>query len=844
MVAGWAAVTAFVLAAALACPATAQVVLTTSSLPGAVFGERYSARLEADGGTAPYRWAFGPGSGVQGLNLDAAGTLAGTPTACVDRQITIEVTDVRGQTASRAYEFHVVEPLVMRYPDTGFGEGTVEPVLSGGRAPFRYEVVDGSLPRGLQIDSSTGALSGVIEEDGLFAFIVEVKDADGRTASQSIAFEYAPFRIGPVLTTRYVRCDGRGSRCCLYLESWAPVPDFQFNVEGGELPPGLMLNGDGFLTGIPSQAGAFRASVRLTSPGGSNLGSVVIFVEHGPSIRTAELPAASMDVPYEARLVAAGILPPVTWSTGQGELPPGLSLEKDAIRGTPTSPGTYEFTVEAIDERLIATERRMSLTVESLAVTTGALPGAVPEMPYEQQLTAAGGPPAYRWSLQEGSLPPGLALGAAGVLKGSPSSIGNWRFVAQVADQAGHTASQELTLAVAARPTPLVFAQALPEAFAGVPYSGRILAGGNPPYAVSIASGALPDGMSLSADGVLSGTPAESGTYAFAIQATDAAAQWGAGVYTLSVLTAELAVAPDTLADAMVGQPYSQVLTVEGGKAPYQWSAVSGLPPGLTVDASTGELRGTPSLAGEFLFTVRVDDSEERVGARAFAMRVDAPALPDLIISAFEGKPSSQPLVGAALSATYPCDVAGRIDLTFVPDEGAGDPAVQFSTGRTAEFVIPAGETQAQFRPVPVRLQVGTVAGTVELAAGLTPVCAPGLATSGAVTRVAVPRSVPVVRAVRFEGSDVVVAGYTSARSVTSATFRYRLEGAEEQEVTLALEELFASWYKGPESGAFGGQFTLSVPLAAMGLSSPPASLTVVLANAEGAGEPFSVQTR
>ena len=69
-----------------------------------------------------------------------------------------------------------------------------------------------------------------------------------------------------------------------------------------------------------------------------------------------------------------------------------------------------------------------------------------------------------------------------------------------------------------------------------------------------------------------------------------------------------------TSPDATTGQAYSQTLAASGGTPPYsQWSTVSGsLPPGLTLTASTGAIRGTATTRGGYSFTVQVTDSATR----------------------------------------------------------------------------------------------------------------------------------------------------------------------------------------------------------------------------------------
>ena len=98
------------------------------------------------------------------------------------------------------------------------------------------------------------------------------------------------------------------------------------------------------------------------------------------------------------------------------------------ISGTPTTDGTYQFTVQVTDSvGGSATQAYTIMIGPVLAITTISLPDGVLGGTYSQQLAATNGTTPYAWSIASGALPGGLQLnGATGVISGTPTS--RWNF--------------------------------------------------------------------------------------------------------------------------------------------------------------------------------------------------------------------------------------------------------------------------------------------------------------------------------------------------------------------------------------------------------------------------------
>ena len=254
----------------------------------------------------------------------------------------------------------------------------------------------------------------------------------------------------------------------------------------------------------------------------------------------------------------------------------------------------------------------------TLQVTTTSLPAALPgSSGYDVQLTAAGGTAPYTWTLADGSLPPGFGLGQDGVITGATLEVYDvtTTFTVQVTDSGTpkQTATQQLTMT--AYGPPVDTTSALPDATVGTAYTAQATeSGGEPPFTWTLTAGQLPPGLKLSADGVVSGTPTQAGTFTFVLEFFDSESPPEAdglqATLTVNPAAPPLAVSTTSLPGGTAGTAYSQALSATGGTTPYTWSLASGtLPAGLALSAG-GTISGTPKTAGTSTFTVQVSDAE------------------------------------------------------------------------------------------------------------------------------------------------------------------------------------------------------------------------------------------
>ena len=160
--------------------------------------------------------------------------------------------------------------------------------------------------------------------------------------------------------------------------------------------------------------------------------------------------------------------------------------------------------------------------VPPLVVETNVLAVATVGSGFEAALVATGGQRPHTWQVAGGVLPPGLSLSSAGRISGIPQAAGQFAFSVRVSDGSGRSATA--SFAVTAVNALRVLTATLPEAEAGSAYQATLLAtGGTSPYRWAVVDGRLPDGLTLSSGGVVTGTPSGGSPTTVVVATTDAA---------------------------------------------------------------------------------------------------------------------------------------------------------------------------------------------------------------------------------------------------------------------------------------------------------------------------------
>src|SRR5271166_2541592 len=625
----------------------------------ALVGVPYSSVLVATGGNLPYTFLALPANSnynppvtglPPGLTVNSStGAITGTPTSAGPYLAEFEVYDAHNQYQRYAYcTYTVTNPVPLSVTcqavntgDVGVPFNSGPMTVTGGVAPYMFSIV-GTLPAGLMLNSSTGAVTGTPTAAGTFT--VKVTDAAGNSSTSCMITINGPMSVTCATTSTGDVGVPFNSGPMTVTGGTAP---YTFSIVG-TLPPGLTLNtSTGAVMGTPTASGTFM--VKVTDAVGNSSTSCMITINGPLSVTCSMINTGEVGVAFNSGpMMVTGGTTPYMFSI-VGTLPAGLMLNTStgAVMGTPTAAGTF---MVQVTDALGLTSTSCTIFINGpLSVTCAATNTGDVGVPFNSgPMTVTGGTAPYTFSIV-GGLPPGLMLDTStGAVTGTPTAAGT--FTVEVTDALGITSTScmitingplsvtcealntgdvtgtptasgtstvEVTDALGNSSTSCIITingslavtcAAVNTGTVGVPFdSGAMtVTGGTAPYTFSIGSGPLPAGLTLNTStGEVTGTPTAPG--AFTVQVTDSLG--GVGTACMIAINPPLSVTCAANNTGDVGVPFnSGPMTVTGGAAPYTFSIGSGtLPAGLTLNTSTGAITGTPTASGTF--TVQVTDA-------------------------------------------------------------------------------------------------------------------------------------------------------------------------------------------------------------------------------------------
>jgi hypothetical protein len=261
--------------------------------------------------------------------------------------------------------------------------------------------------------------------------------------------------------------------------------------------------------------------------------------------------------------------------------------------------------------------------LSSITLSPATLPNwTVNKSGLNQTITATGGTGPYTFAVSAGTVPTGLILSSPSVLSGTPTVASSFSFTITATDSLGATGSANYTVTI--NPAVTISTTSLVNWTVNRSgYNQTISATGGTGALAFSSTGTLPIGLTLSATGVLSGTPSSAGSFSFTLTATDTVGATGSKSYTV-VINPAVKITTTTLANWTVNRSgYSQTISATGGTGAKTFATSSGtLPSGLSLNTS-GVLAGTPSAAGTYNFTVTATDTVGATASQSYTVTIN-----------------------------------------------------------------------------------------------------------------------------------------------------------------------------------------------------------------------------
>jgi hypothetical protein len=634
-----------------------------------------------------------------GLSLSSAGVLSGTPTQTGSFPIVVVATDANGCTGTGAPYTLVIGCQTITVTNPGVTTGTAGTVFSQtftqtgaiGGATF---TTASPLPAGLTL-SAGGLLSGTPTQTGSFPIVVTVTDGNGCTGTG--ATYTLVIGCQTITVTNPVTNSGTaGTPFSQTFTQSGAIGGATFST-ASPLPAGLALSTGGVLSGTPTQTGSFPIVVTVTDGNGCTGTGATYTLTIGCqtiSVTNPVTTTGTIQVPFSQTFTQTGAIGGATFSLNSGSLPAGLTLSAAGVlSGTPAVTGSFPITVKVTDGNGctgVGATYTLVISCQTITVTNPVNNTGTVSAPFSETFTQTGANGTATFTTAS-TLPAGLTLSSAGVLSGTPMQQGTFNIVVTVTDSNGCTGTGATYPLIISCQTITVGNPATTSSPAGTPLSINFTQTGAIGTATFTTSSTLPAGLTLAANGTLSGTPSGSGAFPIAVTVTDSNGCTGTNPpYTLTITCPTITVTNPGVSTGTVGVAFSQTFTQIGGQGTITWSETGALPAGLTFHTATGVLDGTPTQSGSFPITVTATDSNGCTGTGPTYTLVTS--CPTITVT---NPATTTGTVGVAFSQTF--TQTGGIGTTTFSESGALPSGLTF---HTATGVLDG--TPSQFGTFPI----------------------------------------------------------------------------------------------------------------------------------------------
>jgi hypothetical protein len=647
---------------------TAALALITTSVPGGTVNIAYSATLTASGGTLPYAWAIDSGSLPPGLSLNtASGVIAGAPTVTGIYTFTVRVYDssTTVQTAARQFSLTIAAlPAVAT-----IWPGTATPVAADSGPDSAAEL-------GVKFKSdAAGKITGIrfykaaantgTHVGNLWSSAGTLLGSITFSSETASGWQQMLFATPVTITSGTVYVASYHANSGHYSED-----DNYFLSKGADNPPLHALT-----NGVSGGNGVYAYGASSVFPT-QTWSSANYWVDVTFQAAVAPTLSSIAVTPGNPTIVAGGtqqftatgtysdgstqnVTSQATWSSSKA------SVGTISTSGLATAVSAGSTTISAT---LTGVSGSTTLTVQTPPTLSSiAVKPANPTIIAggTQQFTATG-------TYSDGTTQNVTSQAAWSSSKTSVGTISASGLATAVS--AGTTTISATLTGVSGSTTLTVQTPPTLTSIAVTPANPTIVAGGTQQFT---ATGTYSDGSTQNV--TIQATWSSSKTTVATINGSALATAVSAGTATISavlsgvtgsttmtVQAVPLAITTALLPTGTVSLAYSAPLTASGGTLPYTWSLASGgLPAGLTLNASSGSITGTPTAAGTSNFTAKVTDAGSPVQTATKALTVTVASVPTAVSiwssTAVPGVADSGLDSAVELGVKFQSDVAGKI---------------------------------------------------------------------------------------------------------------------------------------------------------------------------------------
>jgi PKD repeat protein len=556
-----------------------------------------------------------------GLSISSAGHISGAPTTAGTYNVTATVSD-GALSASQTFGWTVHQPNrapVLTNPGnqaTDINTAVTLQLQASDADGDTLSFVASGLPTGLQLSQSTGAITGTPTQAASFSVSVTVSDG-ALSASQAFTWTIRTLNAAPTLASPGNQTTTAGTFVVLDLQG-ADANGDPLTYSATGLPAGLQLGANtGRIAGTPTTAGTYAVSATVSDGSLSASASFTWTVNAANVAPVLTAPAdrtSDMNVATSLQLQATDANGDALTYAAVG-LPPGLSINTSTglIAGTPTLAGVFAVDVSASDGAAVVTAS-FTWTIQDTSSGSSvslANPGTQRHNVGQQVSLQLQSNSTGVLTFSASNLPPGLSLNATtGLITGAPTTPGTYTVSVSVSNGTS-TATRGFTWIIRGTNTAPVLTNPGPQTHnVGDAVVLQLLASDANGDTLTYAATGLPAGLQIdAATGRITGFPTTAGTFSVTASVSDGTATaTQAFSWTIAVANTAPTLAAPGNQTSTAGQAASlqlQGADADGDTLTY-WA--TGLPPGLQLNAGTGQISGTPSTAGTYAVSATVSD--------------------------------------------------------------------------------------------------------------------------------------------------------------------------------------------------------------------------------------------